>query len=63
MININAIKNGIKDDVTKLACERFGIKEDEVKVNFTSQGDLNVTIIPKEFINSLSASYSISQEV
>ena len=62
MINIVSIRNGIKDEVTKLTCEKFGVSEDEVKVNFTSQGDINVNIVPKTFIESLSASYEVSQE-
>lgn len=62
MININDIKNGIKEEVTKLTCEKFGVKEEEVKVTFTSVGELSVSIVPKVFVESLSASYSISQE-
>ena len=62
MINIVSIKNGIKDVVTELTCKKYNVSAEEVKVNFTSQGDININITPKTFIESLSASFEVSQE-
>ena len=62
MININKVKQDIRDAVTKLAIERFGINEKEVKVVFKSNGELSITIIPQDFVNQLNINYNVTQE-
>lgn len=55
-VNINKIRDFIKEEVTKKVTEKFNVSEKEVKVSFDKSGDLKVTIVPESFIKSLNVS-------
>ena len=59
-VNINKIRDYIKEEVTMKAVERFGVTKDEVKVSFDKSGDIKVTIVPESFIKSLSVSVLVN---
>ena len=62
MINIKAIKEKIVEDTTEIVCNKYGLSREEVKVSFKSDGDLNITIAPKELMHSLSVKVSVESE-
>ena len=55
-VNINKIRDFIKEEVTKKVTEKCNVSEKEVKVSFDKSGDLKVTIVPESFIKSLNVS-------
>ena len=59
-VNINKIRDYIKEDVTIKAVEHFGVTKDEVRVSFDKSGDIKVTIVPESFIKSLSVSVLVN---
>ena len=62
MINIKKIKDQITKEVIDRVCERYGVSKNEVKVTFKTDGDISVTISPKEFISSLNVKLTIEDK-
>ena len=46
MINLKDIKEKIVVETTKIVAERYNAKEDEVKVYFSTDGEIKATITP-----------------
>lgn len=62
MINIKTIKENIIKETTDIVCKKYGFVREEVKVSFKSDGDLNITIAPKELMDKLSVNVSVESE-
>lgn len=62
MINIKTIKEHIIEETTEIVCKKCGLAREEVKVSFKSDGDLNITIAPKELMDKLHVHLSVESE-
>ena len=60
MINIKSIKQSIIEGVREAVCEKYGVPKGEVKVTFKSNGEINVTVTPKTFLESIGVKVDIS---
>lgn len=60
MINIKSIKQSIIEGVREAVCEKYGVPKEEVKVTFKSNGEINVTVTPKTFLESIGVKVDIS---
>ena len=60
MININNIKQSIIEGVREAVCDKYGVLKEEVKVTFKSNGEINVTVTPKTFLESIGVKVDIS---
>ena len=59
MINIKNIKEQIIEETTNIVCDKYSLSRDEVKVGFKSDGELNISIAPKELMNNLSVKLTV----
>lgn len=60
MINIKNIKQSIIEGVREAVCDKYEVPEEEVKVTFKSNGEINVTVTPKTFLESIGVKVDIS---
>lgn len=59
MVNIKAIQNHIKSEVTSIVSSKLGIPSENVSTKFNNEGDLVVTINPKSIVANISCSVKV----
>lgn len=62
MININKVRQDIIEQITEHTCSKYGVEPEEVKVTFSSTGDVKLSIVPDKFLESLIADVLVEVE-